>query len=164
MPKGTELHVGFFAPQSKHILFAGFAFNLVNICCDCVFVASAMLRTVKNGCTLLGGKGVEQWAMWGFIWRRRSGMLGSRCPFPQAQCTRDYHFECCFSNHKLTRSSLVSCPEPTRFFTRQVAVHMLYNMFNAMAMSSNIPDSISIGRVRMTSEHHLPLDRPILHH
>jgi len=52
MPNGTELHVGFFAPQSKHIytsvlasidrpslsrdrtLFAGFCFNLAKMFCD----------------------------------------------------------------------------------------------------------------------------------
>jgi hypothetical protein len=65
MPKGTELHVGFFAPQSKHIytcmstpverpslsewltLFAGFAFNLAKMFCDWVLVArAAMAETV----------------------------------------------------------------------------------------------------------------------
>jgi hypothetical protein len=47
MPKGTELHVGFFAPQSKHILFAGFDFSLLKMFCDCVLVASAAM--VKIG-------------------------------------------------------------------------------------------------------------------
>jgi hypothetical protein len=65
MPKGTELHVGFFAPQSKHIytgrvnayspplhfegltLFAGFCFNLVKMFCDCVLVARAAM--VQSG-------------------------------------------------------------------------------------------------------------------
>lgn len=63
MPKGTELHVGFFAPQSKHIwtcirsrwkrwlvgirtLLAGFDFNLVKMFCDWVLVArAAMVNT-----------------------------------------------------------------------------------------------------------------------
>jgi hypothetical protein len=47
MPNGTELHVGFFAPQSKHILFAGFDFNLVKMFCDSVLVARAAM--VKTG-------------------------------------------------------------------------------------------------------------------
>lgn len=66
MPKGTDDHVGFFAPQSKHIysahasacrvslspqqsprtLFAAFPFSFLKISCDCVFVASAMAKTV----------------------------------------------------------------------------------------------------------------------
>ena len=41
-------------------MFAGFAFSLVNICCDCVLVASAMVKKARNGC-LVSRKGVEPW-------------------------------------------------------------------------------------------------------
>lgn len=64
MPKGTEVQVGFFCPQSKHIyrdngalshsvlavltayfhtLFAGFVFNLSKIFSDCCLVARGAL-------------------------------------------------------------------------------------------------------------------------
>lgn len=38
-PNGTEDHVGFFWPQSKHILLAGLVFNFSKILCDCALVA-----------------------------------------------------------------------------------------------------------------------------
>lgn len=61
MPNGTEDHVGFFVPQSKHTyrylvfryhealdltiftLFAGFVFSFSNIFCDCALVAELMV-------------------------------------------------------------------------------------------------------------------------
>ena len=60
MPKGTEDHVGFFVPQSKHTyagsvvsmtiqfgsltLFAGFVLSFSNSFCDWAFVAELIFR------------------------------------------------------------------------------------------------------------------------
>jgi hypothetical protein len=71
MPKGTDVHVGLFWPQSKHIytvttlvtaqrgnipprrgatgltLLAGLLFNFSNIFCDCCLVARALMVPVR---------------------------------------------------------------------------------------------------------------------
>lgn len=43
MPKGTDDHVGFLAPQSKHILFASLRLSFSNSACDSALGASAMV-------------------------------------------------------------------------------------------------------------------------
>lgn len=48
MPNGTELHVGFLAPQSKQTLFASLRFSFSKMACDCVFDASAMTYDVLD--------------------------------------------------------------------------------------------------------------------
>lgn len=71
MPKGTEVHVGFFWPQSKHIcpeyrrsvllcpsihrrsqptLLAGLDFNFSNIFSDCCFVARPLMLGGRRRC------------------------------------------------------------------------------------------------------------------
>lgn len=64
--------------KRQRTLFADFAFSLVKICCDCVLVASAMAKTVKNGC-LVGGKGVEPW------WDSLAALGNARVSVWQAQ-------------------------------------------------------------------------------
>lgn len=107
MPKGTEDHVGFFAPQSKHIyskpsvsmaehldyhiagarstakapltLFAGFAFSLAKMFCDSVLVASAMVATDSNSAGVAVCMGGIGEMVGTSFWGRGSAMDAPAC-------------------------------------------------------------------------------------